>query len=146
MPRPYASGVVAASAVDVWARIRDFNGIADWHPGIQTCELTTGDSGVEVGAVRKLGLGGDAVVSERLVALDDDARTYTYTFTDSGPFAVRRYVSTIRVAPVTDTGQAFVEWWAEFDADAADEAQLNETYARGVYGGGIKALQEHFGG
>lgn len=84
-------------------------------------------------------------MSERLVQLDDDARSYTYTFTDPGPFAVRRYVSTIRVAPVTDTGHAFVEWWSEYDADGGDEAELDKTYARGVYGGGIKALQDHFG-
>ncbi|WP_103381455.1 SRPBCC family protein [Pseudonocardia dioxanivorans] len=146
MPRPYASGVVPASADEVWSLIRDFNGIADWHPGIQSSELTAGSSGAEVGAVRKLGLGGDAQVSERLLTLDDADRSYTYEFTDPGPFAVRRYVSTIRVAPVTDTGHAFVEWWADFDADAADEAELGKTYARGVYGGGISALQERFGG
>lgn len=146
MPRPYASGVVAASADEVWSRVRDFNGMPGWHPGIETSELVVGGSGAEVGAVRKLGLGNDSYVQERLVQLDDDGRSYTYTFTDPGPFAARRYVSTIRVAPVTDTGHAFVEWWADYDAEAADEAQLTETFARGVYGGGIAALQKHFGG
>ena len=145
MPRPYASGVVAASADDVWARVRDFDGMPGWHPGIKTSELRSGGSGAEVGAVRRLGLGGDAFVEERLVTLDDGDRSYTYEFTDPGPFAARRYVSTIRVAPVTDTGHAFVEWWSEFDADAADEAGLSETFAGAVYAGGIKALQEHFG-
>jgi hypothetical protein len=47
---------------------------------------------------------------------------------------------------VTDTGHAFMEWWSEFDADAADEEQLTGVFAGGVYGGGIAALQKRFGG
>ena len=58
---------------------------------------------------------------------------------------MRRYVSTIRVAPVTDTGRSFVEWWSEYDADGGDEATLNETFAGGVYGSGLAALQQRFG-
>ena len=51
------------------------------------------------------------MVTERLVTLDDEDRSYTDIFDGPNPFGVRRYISTIRVAEVTDTGQAFVEWW-----------------------------------
>jgi hypothetical protein len=144
MPRPYASGVVPASADQVWATVRDFNGLPGWHPNIAESTLDS-ESGAEVGAVRRLVLADGGVVVERLVSLDDDARSQTYEILES-PFAVRRYVSTFRVFPVTDTGQAFMEWWSEFDADAADEEQLNATFAGGVYGGGIAALKKLFGG
>ncbi|TQM43352.1 SRPBCC family protein [Pseudonocardia cypriaca] len=142
MPRAYASGVVPASADAVWSHIRDFDSLPKWHPAITASELTSG-TGAEVGAVRKLTLGDGGIVVERLLVLDDPDRSLTYEFLEN-PFGARRYVATLRVAPVTATGEAFVEWWAEFDADAADEKRLTDFFADGVYGGGIGALREHF--
>jgi hypothetical protein len=144
MPRPYASAVVPAPADQVWAVLRVFDGLPDFHPGIAASELTTGEEG-RLGAVRRLTLGDGGVVVEDLLALDEVGRTYTYSILES-PFAVRRYVATIRVSPVTDTGHAFVEWWAEYDSEAADEAQLTELFAGGVFGAGLAALQQRFGG
>ncbi|MBN9099028.1 MAG: SRPBCC family protein [Pseudonocardia sp.] len=145
MPRPYASGVVPASADAVWEVVRAFDGLPSWHPAIATSEVVSGAEG-QVGAVRRLTLGDGGVVVERLLTLDDVDRSYTYAFDgpDSNPFGVRRYVSTVRIAPVTDTGHAFVEWWSEYDAEAADEAKLDELFAGGVYGGGIATLRERF--
>lgn len=145
MARAYASGVVAASADDVWAVVRDFDGLPSWHPAIAASEIEEGTNLV-VGAVRKLTLDGGGVVKERLVTLDDVDRSYTYEFTDPGPFPVRTYRSTVRIAPVTDTGHAFVEWYSWFDADAADEAGLVQQYSHDVYGAGVAALQTRFGG
>jgi ribosome-associated toxin RatA of RatAB toxin-antitoxin module len=143
MPRPYASGVVPASADDVWSLVRDFNGLPSWLPAVTGSELTEGGSGAEVGAVRRLTLGDGGVVVERLLELNDADRRCTYEIVES-PFAVRRYVSTFRVAPVTASGQTFVEWWSEFDAEADDEKGLTATFADAVYGAGIEALQKHF--
>src|SRR4051812_40997393 len=110
MPRPYASGVVPGSVEEVWTLVRDFNGMPDWHPGIEKSSLDSGGSGTEVGAVRRLTLGGGGVVVERLLTLDDLSYTFTYQILES-PFAVRRYISTCRMAPVTDSGHTFIEWW-----------------------------------
>lgn len=145
MPRPYASGVVPASADEVWALVRDFDGMPAWHPVIKESSLNPGVPATEVGASRRLTLGDGGVVVERLLAVDNADRSYTYEIVES-PFPVRRYVSTIRVTPVTASGQAFVEWWAEYDADAAHEEQLDAAFAGGVFGGGIAALHERFGG
>ena len=142
MPRPYASGVVPASADAVWSHIRDFDSLPQWHPAITASELTSG-SGAEVGAVRRLTLGDGGIVVERLLVLDDPDRSVTYEFVEN-PFGARRYVATLRVAPVTATGEAFVEWWAEFDAEAADEKRLTDFFADTVYATGIKALGENF--
>jgi hypothetical protein len=83
------------------------------------------------------------IVVERLLVLDDPDRSVTYEFVEN-PFGARRYIATLRVAPVTATGEAFVEWWAEFDAEAADEKRLTDFFADAVYGGGIAALGELF--
>ncbi|QYN37732.1 SRPBCC family protein [Pseudonocardia sp. DSM 110487] len=142
MPRAYASGVVPASADAVWSHIRDFNSLPAWHPAITASELTSG-AGAEVGALRRLTLGDGGIVVERLLVLDDPDRSVTYEFVEN-PFGARRYTATLRVAPVTATGEAFVEWWAEFDAEAADEKGLTDFFADAVYGGGIAALGELF--
>jgi ribosome-associated toxin RatA of RatAB toxin-antitoxin module len=142
MPRAYASGVVPASAEEVWSYIRDFNSLSEWHPAIAASELTSG-SGAEVGAVRRLTLGDGGIVVERLLVLDDPDRSVTYEFLEN-PFGARRYICTLRVTPVTATGEAFVEWWTEFDADEADEKRLTDFFANGVYATGLAALRETF--
>jgi hypothetical protein len=142
MPKPYASAVLPVSADVAWGYLRDFGNIADWHPGIASGELEHG-TGDQVGAVRRLSGPGGEVFRERLVALDDGERSYTYDLFE-GPFPVRSYRSTLRVTPVTDTGLAFAEWYARYDADAGDEAWLTKTFARSVFATGLTALQERF--
>lgn len=142
MSRPYASGIVGADADEVWRLVRNFDGLPEWHPGIATSRLESGTVD-GVGAVRVLELAGGGTVRERLVALDDAARTYTYDILDS-PFAVRFYRSTIRVTPVTATGETFAEWWCEYDAEAAHEPELDATFRDGVYAAGIEGLGAYF--
>jgi hypothetical protein len=142
MPKPYASAVLPISADLAWEYLRDFSNIAEWHPGIATGEMEDG-AGDRVGSVRRLTGPGGEVFRERLVALDDGERLCTYDMVE-GPFPIRSYRSTLRIAPVTDSGQAFAEWWAWFDADAEDEAGLTKTFARGVYATGLAALRERF--
>lgn len=141
MPRPYASGVVAAPAYRVWALLREFNGLPGYMPGLDRSELVEGQEG-QVGAVRRLTLaaGGDTF-EERLLALDDAQRTCSYAFRGANPFGVRRYVCTVRVSEITDTGDAYVEWSAEFDADEAQEEELTRSFA-GSYAGGIEGVRK----
>lgn len=143
MPRPYSSAVIPAPLAEVWPLIQDFGGLHRWHPAIEQGELIRGASGVEVGAQRRLTLGDGGVVVEQLVALDDRFHSLTYEILES-PFPVRRYISTVRLAPITATGQTFGEWWTEFDGDAADEASLTDLFANGVFGAGLAALAERF--
>ncbi|ANY05344.1 SRPBCC family protein [Pseudonocardia sp. HH130630-07] len=143
MPRPYSSAVVPAPLAEVWPYITDFGGIHRWHPAIRTCELTRGASGTEIGARRRLTLGDGGVVVEDLLALDERGHALTYEIVES-PFPVRRYVSTVRLAPVTAIGHTFAEWWVEFDADAADEGDLVDRFANGVFGTGLAALAQRW--
>jgi hypothetical protein len=143
MPKPYASTVLPVSADRVWDYLRDFANIAGWHPGIVSGEME-GGTGDQVGAVRRLAGPGGEVFRERLVALDDGERSYTYDLLES-PFPVRSYRATLHIAPVTDTGRAFAEWYARFDADEEDEARLTKTFARGIFATGLGALAERFG-
>ncbi|MEU7151994.1 SRPBCC family protein [Streptomyces sp. NPDC045456] len=142
MARTYVSAVVPATAETVWQVVRPFDGLPQWHPAIAAGELEEGGA-TAVGALRRLRFaGGDTTVLERLTALDDTARTFTYELVEH-PFPVRRSVSTLRVLPVTDTGEAFVEWSAESEEDAADAAAA-QALVEELYGSGLSALQRHF--
>jgi hypothetical protein len=143
MPEVLASAVVPADPDGVWRVVRDFGGIADWHPGIDRSVLEGGADTDQIGAIRSLGLGDGSTVIELLVGLDDTARALTYEIVES-PFPVRLYRSTIRVVPVTTTGESFVEWSLVFDCDAADADRLIELFGGGVFTPGLQGLAAHF--
>lgn len=143
MPRPYASALIPAPVEQVWGVVRAFDGLADWHPTFEASVLDSG-SAAEVGAIRRLTIaGGGGTVVERLLALDDLDHRFTYEILES-PFAIRRYVSTMQLMPVTDTGQAFGHWWSEYDAEGAAEAELTALFS-GLYADGFAALKKRFG-
>ncbi|GAB7037714.1 hypothetical protein JCM9533A_15630 [Catenuloplanes niger JCM 9533] len=84
----------------------------------------------------------DIGTEERLVTLDDAGRTMGYEVAEH-PFPARRITAVIRVSPVTDSGAAFVEWWADVDVDAADESD-SVGFVTDLYGAGLAALRERF--
>ena len=140
--RSFASAVIEAPVEKVWEVVRDFDALPVWHPAIASSEIEDGLSAASVGCVRRLKLADGGEVRERLVALDDVARSYTYEFVTS-PFPVRSYRSTIHVLPVTVSGHSFVEWFADFDSDADVEAEMDKTFSQGVYATGLKGLAGH---
>lgn len=145
MPTPYASATINAPADEVWSFVRDFNNLNEWLPVVEASEIEQGQPADQVGCVRRLTLQDGGVVRERLLVLDDVDCRYTYEFVES-PFPVRSYRSTIRVAPVTGSGQTFVEWWAWYDAEAKDEEEMTRTFAKGVYATGLAELRKRFEG
>ncbi|GAA4906411.1 polyketide cyclase/dehydrase/lipid transport protein [Actinomycetospora succinea] len=142
MPEVTTSAVIPADADTVWRVIRDFDGLPDWHPAIAASELEGGEHTDRVGAVRRLTLGDGGVVRESLVTLDDRERLLTYAILES-PFPVRDYRSTIRVLPVTTTGESFVSWSVLFDCDLDDAERLSALFGRDVFGSGLEGLASH---
>jgi hypothetical protein len=140
MNGPYESTVVGADAATVWAFLRDFGNLAEWLPGIATCEIQEGSPSVP-GAVRRIE-GPAGVFRERLLSLDDGERSLTYEILES-PLPVTDYRATCRVAPVTDRGEAFVEWYATYEAD--DPAKVAKMLTRGVFAPGLASLRARFG-
>ena len=124
-----------AAAADVWARIGSFQGLAEWHPVVETC---TAESG---GEVRRLGIGGGAEIVERLESHDDNAMSYSYVIVE-GPLPVANYRSTLRVRDNGD-GISTVEWSGDFDAAGVADADADEAIA-GVYQAGLDSLRAEF--
>ncbi len=144
MARSYASTVIDAPADQVWARIRDFNGLSAWHSGmVAESEIEEGKTGDQTGCVRSFTLVDGTHLRERLLSHSDEERSYSYSF-EKTPFDVDNYRATIRVTPVTDGDRSFVEWWTTFDCDRDKIGYWEGFFAKEVFGGGLKALKEHF--
>ena len=139
MPDVTTSTVVPADADTVWRVVRDFDGLPAWVPAITASELEDGARSDQVGAVRHLTLADGGTVRERLVALDDRERRLTYAILDS-PFPVQDYRSTIRVLPVTASGECVVTWGVLFDCDLDDVERLSTLFGRDVFGNGLSGL------
>jgi hypothetical protein len=143
MPEVFTSTVVGAPVGEVWALLRDFASIGDWHPVLPPCEIENGPAD-RVGSVRVYPLAGGH--RETLVGLDDRHRTITFTFADNAAgLPVRNYLSTITVRPVTIGDHAYVEWSSRFDCDEPDEAKAAAQIRDGVLVPGLRALEERFG-
>lgn len=132
---------VNASPATTWKMIGNFNHLDVWHPVVVASELTQGNS-QKMGAVRVLTLGNGDTITEKLVALNNEEKTYSYAITES-KLPVANYVGTITVKPA-ENGQAVVNWSSTFDAavDVTDQDAIEGT--AGIYIAGLINLQKHF--
>ncbi|GAA4869217.1 SRPBCC family protein [Actinomycetospora straminea] len=143
MPETRSSTVIPADVDAVWRVVRDFDSLPAWVPAVAACRLDGDVPADQVGAVRRLALDGDGgTVVEQLVALDDRERTLTYAILES-PFPVQDYRATIRVFPVTSSGECFVSWSVLFDCDPGDAERLMAFFSRDVFASGLEGLAAH---
>jgi len=145
MARVYVSTVVNARNDRVWARVRDFNGLPNWHPAIAESRIEGGEPADKIGCVRDFRLRNGDRIREKLLGLSDYEMFCTYSILES-PMGVENYVATLRLTPVTDGDQTFLEWTAEFDCAPERETELVGNIGGGVFQGGFDALKRAFGG
>jgi len=135
---------IAAPASVVWARIKNFDGLKDWHPAI---EASAADKGNVEGSERKVALKGGGALVETLERYDDAAMRYSYRAKDGGALPVTNYTSTISVSG--DANTATVEWRGAFyrgypnndpPPDQNDEAAVKAV--TGVYQSGLANLKK----
>lgn len=143
MTTSYYSVILDHDAGRVWEVIRDFNGLATWFSrAVSSSEIEDGRTGDSIGAVRRFRMG-DAEIREKLLAMSDIECSYSYEFAEPKPFPVDGYVATLKVSPVGETGQSFVEWWTEFDAEPAEREHWERFFADEVFAPALKALADH---
>ena len=138
--RVYVSTVIDASADDVWARVRDFNGLPRWHPAIAESRIEGGEPADKIGCVRDFRLRNGDRIREKLLGLSDYDMFCTYSILES-PMGVDNYVATLELTPVTDGTRAFAEWHAEFDCAEGREPALVQLIGQGVFQAGFDALK-----
>ncbi len=143
MATVFASSVIPAAAADVWAVIRSFNALPDWHPMIASSRIEQGKAPDQIGCIRNFSLTDGGVIREQLLSLSDYEFSVTYSILDS-PMPLHNYVATLRLHPVTDGNRTFAEWQAQFDCSKADESELVSSIGNDVFQGGFSALKQRF--
>lgn len=136
MPEVHKTKEFDIAPDELWALIGDFHGIHKWVPGIQPSESLDG------GARRKLTLGPDGAIVERLV--DEGDRSYTYAI-EEGPIPVRNYQSTISVKDAGD-GRSIVDWHGKFDVEEGTTDEAAVQIVEMVYDGGLDGLSKTLAG
>ncbi len=144
MVEVYTSSVIEAPADRLWAAVRDFNALPDWHPAIAESRIEGGQPSDQVGCVRAFRLKDGGFIREQLLALSDYDFSCTYSILES-PMGVENYIATLKLTPITDGNRTFAEWSAEFDCAPGRESELTELVGNGVFQGGFNALKEKFG-
>jgi hypothetical protein len=136
--------VIDAAPNLVWARIRNFDALKDWHPAVAA---SPADQGNAVGSVRSLTLQGGGAMTETLERYDDAGMRYSYRAKDGGALPVTNYTSTLSVR--AEGSQAVVEWRGAFyrgypnndpPPDQNDEAAVRAI--TGVYQSGLANLKK----
>lgn len=129
MPRISRRTFVAAPADVVWSLADDF---AEWHP-----KLRIYSGGPEASA--------ELVVS--VVERDEKGMTLSYHMPDP-PFPIKDHRATILVESASDS-TSYVTWFAEFTADEAQLATLEDTLGDDVFAQALDnlatAAQDTFG-
>ena len=135
---------IDAPASVVWAKIKNFDALKDWHPAVAE---SPADKGNAEGSVRQVKLKGGGSLTETLESYDDAKMKYSYRMKDGGALPVTNYTSTLSVAD--DGGKASVEWRGAFyrghpgnepPADQNDDAAVKAI--TGVYQGGLANLKK----
>lgn len=126
---------ISAPAEEVWPTVRDFGAIDEYVPPIASAEL----SGDGVGATRTLTLEDGAQVTERLDAIDEEARTLRYSIVEA-PLPIENYESTLSVRAI-DESTCEVRWASDFDVVDAPEDEVAGTFAE-LYAVGLAGLKE----
>jgi hypothetical protein len=144
MVKVYRSTVLNAPVDRVWRDLRDFNGLANWHPNIILSRIENGYPADKVGCVRNFQFKDGARVREKLLSLSDYDYTCAYAILDS-PMELSDYVATLRLFPVTEGNRCFIEWSTEFDCPQEKVAELAETVGGGVFQTGLDALKKRYG-
>jgi carbon monoxide dehydrogenase subunit G len=135
---------INAPAAAVWARIKNFDALKDWHPAVAESPASQGNT---VGSVRSIKLKGGGELIESLEGYDDAAMKYSYRAKDGGALPVTNYTSTITVT--ANGNQSVVEWRGAFyrghpgnepPPEQNDDAAVKAI--TGVYQGGLANLKK----
>ena len=139
----FISSVIDAPIDDVWDKIRDFNALPAWHPGIADSHIENGEPSDKVGCIRNFNLKDGGNIREQLLTLSDVDYQCTYSILIS-PMPLENYQATLRLVPITDGNRTYAEWTAEFTCRPDDEETLVNNIGSGVFQAGFDALKDRF--
>lgn len=123
-----AEVTIARSPDEVWALVGRFEGLDEWMPGVESCEMD--------GDVRKLTMMG-MEIHEQLKERDEDARRISYSIVKS-PMPVEYHLATLTVT--ADGDGSHLEWAYEVRPD-----EMAAAFGP-AYEGSVKAVKQQLEG
>lgn len=125
----------------VWNAVKDFDGLARWHPVFSADVIKSGKNNV-VGAIRTLTVKDGPSFDETLLAFDAGARRYTYNVIDPNPLPIKNYVSTMEVVQLRP-GVASILWRSSFQNNSGGKMKDEEVinFLNGAYKAGLDPLK-----
>ncbi len=140
MTKIFVSAVIDAPVDKVWAQVRDFNNLPQWHPKFSRSHIEDGLPSDRVGCVRNFDIaGGGGTIRERLLELSDVDYSFRYCILDA-PLAVRNYIAQLTLYPVTVGNQTVGVWTAEFEVTNGDEAGVVKAVGDDTFGKAFEVL------
>jgi len=127
------SQIYSVSADKLWAEIRDFCSLKDWHPAIADCSKTTNNGFTH----RTLVTSDGAKIKEVRYFHSDKTMTITYSILES-PLPVIDYLSTMTVTPAGNGKTEFV-WQGRFAAPQGKEKDATDIITS-IYRAGLDNL------
>lgn len=146
--RSWMSTVLACSAEAIWAEIRDFNSYPAYIEGVTESLIEDDKPGDEVGCVRRFVYLGD-VTRQTLTGHSDDERWFSHTGCEplewpshqEGEVGPAVYENRIKVTPISDRDETFLEWSLEYWTATAQDAEAWKRYFDGqipVWAGSLR--------
>jgi hypothetical protein len=139
MPSVDHAAIIEADADRVWNVLKRFGEIATWHPAIAESRIEGAVSDGTPGCVRVLDLADGATLRERLLAVDEANRSFTYRF-DEAPLPVDDYQLSVSLVPITGEARSFIRWVARFDVRLGHDPAEQIRIIRSLIAGGHDAL------
>ena len=139
MPSVSDSIVINAPADATWAVVREFNGLADWHPAIAASEIEGGGPPNEVGAIRKLTTMDGGIIRETLLEHSDTDRYLKYDVIEA-PTPVSDYIGEARVTPEAEDRSRLV-MTSSFAVEPELEQEMVDLFGKTLIPGGLAAVK-----
>ena len=140
MTRISVSAIIDAPIESVWAVVRDFNGMPDWHPRFSRSHIEDGLAADAVGCVRNFDIAdGGGTIRERLLMLSDREHRFEYCILDS-PLPVEGYFARLTLHRVTEGDKTLGVWEAEFTVTDGIEAEVVDAVGNGTFGVAFEVL------
>lgn len=137
---------INAPASKVWDKVKDFDGLNNWHPAVAKDEIVEGQNN-KAGAVRLLTAQDGGTLKEQLISFNDAGRSYKYKILE-GVLPVSSYSSTVAVKS-RGKNKSVVTWSGNFKrkntgatpADNENDKTATDTISA-VYQGGLDNLKK----
>jgi len=141
--------VIKADPAKVWALVKDFGGMHQWHPAVASTKLDMrkDENGEEL-QHRLLTLKDGGTILEKLVAAKDEDMKLEYRIVE-GALPVSGYKSIMQVKPGPAAGESPLTWTGRFynkaylvDAPKGEDNEAALKAVEGVYDSGLPALKK----